>query len=93
MSVDRAQSSSKWRTRDANATRPTAEPAHKRQAKNPLFRWENREDRSPFEDRKELQGEVAHRVADNARIYVGNMPYTAQKEDVKKLFEEYAIEM
>jgi len=93
MSVNRAQGSSNWRTRDANATLPIAEATYTRQAKSPLSGWEDRKHRSRFEDRRALQGEVAPGVAEGARVYVGNMPYNAQKEDVKQLLEHHAIEM
>jgi RNA recognition motif-containing protein len=32
-------------------------------------------------------------LAASNRIYVGNMPYTAQRQDVAKLFEDEGIEV
>jgi len=90
-----ALDSPNWRVRATESpitTLPAAESVLSRQARWPEKERQYREKQRRFRRQHEVGPDVNRVASEATRIYAGNMPYTASKADMERLFTDNGLE-
>jgi RNA recognition motif-containing protein len=85
---------SNWRsgTASGNETEP-AGPSPAEISRRPHDEWRFRDAQKRLRRQEKAQGVLDRAIAEETRIYVGNMPYTATRADVEKVFLDSGYNM